>query len=69
MALDKEAFESLLARAEEQAGRAVSENDPIHYRDAFESSLKALRMLADESSGWREAVARATEEYSGSEGI
>ncbi|MBA1275372.1 hypothetical protein [Stutzerimonas azotifigens] len=69
MALDHDAFDALLDQARAHADRAVSENDPQHYRAAFESSLEAMRLLAGESGEWRRMVARATEEYEGDEGI
>lgn len=69
MALDHDAFEALLAQAQAHADQAARDNEPQHYRDAFDASLAALRMLAEESGAWRQMVARATEEYEGSEGI
>ena len=55
--------------AEAVAERAASENNPLHYRDAFAASLKAMRLLGEESGAWRQMVARATEEFEGDEGI
>lgn len=69
MALDHDQFENLLAQAQEYADKAVSDNDPQHYRQAFEASISALRLLAEESGAWRQMVARATEEFEGDEGI
>ncbi len=69
MALDIERFEALLDQAKTSAERAATEDQPLHYRDAFEHSLQALRMLAEESGAWRQMVARATEEFEGDEGI
>lgn len=69
MALDHDQFEALLAQAQTHAERAVADDDPRHYREAFLSSLQALRLLAKESGAWRDMVARATEEYEGDEGI
>ena len=69
MALDQEAFETLLAEVRAHANRAASENDPQHYRAAFEASLRAMQLLAEESGAWRQMVARATEEFEGDEGI
>jgi regulator of protease activity HflC (stomatin/prohibitin superfamily) len=69
MALDHDQFEALLSEAQAYADRAASENDAQHYRQAFEASLKAMRLLAEESGAWRKMVARATEEFEGDEGI
>jgi len=69
MALDHTQFDALLADALTHAERAVSENDPQLYRQAFIASIQAMRLLADESGAWRQMVARATEEYQGDEGI
>jgi len=69
MALDHELFNQLLTEAQAHADRAASENNPQHYQQAFESSLKAMRLLAEESGAWRQMVARATEEFEGDEGI
>ncbi|MBB3102371.1 hypothetical protein [Azomonas macrocytogenes] len=69
MKLDLEAFESLLKHAQTQADRAALENQPQLYRDAFETTLQAMRLLAEESGTWRHMVVRATEEYQGDEGI
>ena len=69
MALDKHQFEGLLAQAQEHADRAVSENDPQYYQQAFQASIGALRLLAEESGAWRQMVARATEEFEGDEGV
>ena len=69
MALDHDQFQALLAEAQAHADRAASENNPQHYQQAFESSLKAIRMLGEESGAWRQMVARATEEFEGDEGI
>lgn len=69
MALDHELFNQLLIEAQAHADRAASENNPQHYQQAFESSLKAMRLLAEESGAWRQMVARATEEFEGDEGI
>lgn len=69
MALDHDRFEGLLLQAQECADRAVSENDPQHYQQAFQASIAALRMLAEESGAWRQMVARATEEFEGDEGV
>ncbi len=69
MALDQDQFEGLLAQAQEYADRAVSESDPQHYRQAFQASICALRLLAAESGAWRQMVARATEEFEGDEGV
>ena len=69
MALDQDQFEGLLAQAQEYADRAVSENDPQHYQQAFQASIGALRLLAEESGAWRQMVARATEEFEGDEGV
>jgi hypothetical protein len=69
MALDHDQFNQLLTEAQAHADRAASENNPQHYQQAFESSLKAMRLLAEESGNWRDAVVRATEEYQGDEGI
>ena len=63
MALDRDEFEALLDQARAHAELAVSQADPLHYRDAFEASLKAMRLLAEESGAWRQMVARATEEF------
>ncbi|MES2818107.1 MAG: hypothetical protein V4812_03880 [Pseudomonadota bacterium] len=67
--MDTQAFETLLNQAQHQADLAVSQNDPRHYRDAFATSLQAMRVLAAEAGNWRQMVARATEEYEGDEGI
>ena len=48
---------------------ALDQNEPLHYRDAFAASLKAMRLLGEESGAWRQMVARATEEFEGDEGI
>jgi len=69
MALDHDQFEGLLLQAQTYADRAVSENDPQHYREAFLASIGALRLLAEESGAWRQMVARATEEFEGDEGV
>lgn len=69
MALNQQEFEALLAQAQTYADLAVSENQPLHYRTAFEASLKAMRMLGEESGSWRQMVARATEEFQGDEGV
>ena len=69
MALDQKEFEALLAQIKLHADRAVSENAPQHYQAAFEASLEAMRLLAEESGNWRQMVARATEEFEGDEGI
>lgn len=69
MALDRDQFQTLLTEAQAHADRAASENNPQLYQQAFEASLKAMRMLAEESGDWRQAVARATEEFEGSEGV
>lgn len=69
MALDHDQFHQLLTEAQAHADRAASENNPQHYQQAFESSLKAMRLLAEESGAWRQMVARATEEFEGDEGI
>lgn len=69
MALDHAAFEALLDDALAQAERAARDNQPQHYQQAFVLTLQAVRMLAEESGAWRQMVARATEEYEGSEGI
>jgi len=69
MALDRNEFDALLSEAQAFAERAVSENDPLHYRDALLASLKAMRLLGEESGAWRQMVARATEEFEGDEGI
>lgn len=69
MALDRAAFDQLLTHAQAHAQRAASENDPALYKDAFEASLQAMRLLAEESGAWRQMVARATEEFEGDEGI
>jgi hypothetical protein len=69
MALDHDQFEGLLAQAQAHADKAVSENDPQHYQLAFEASISAMRLLAEESGAWRQMVARATEEFEGDEGI
>lgn len=69
MALDQKEFEALLAQIKLHADRAVSENAPQHYQAAFEASLAAMRLLAEESGNWRQMVARATEEFEGDEGI
>jgi hypothetical protein len=69
MALDRDEFEALLDQARAHAELAVSQADPLHYRDAFEASLKAMRLLAEESGAWRQMVARATEEFEGDEGV
>ena len=69
MALDQNEFEALLAQIKLHADRAVSENAPQHYQAAFEASLEAMRLLAEESGNWRQMVARATEEFEGDEGI
>ncbi|CDZ95817.1 MULTISPECIES: hypothetical protein [Pseudomonadaceae] len=69
MALDQQEFEALLTQAQTHADLAVSENQPLHYRAAFEASLKAMRLLAEESGSWRQMVARATEEFQGDEGV
>jgi len=69
MALDQKEFAALLAQVKLHAERAVSENEPRHYQAAFEASLEAMRMLAEESGSWRQMVARATEEFEGDEGI
>ena len=69
MALDQDQFETLLSEAQTFAERAASENNPLHYRDAFAASLKAIRLLGEESGAWRQMVARATEEFEGDEGI
>ncbi len=69
MALDHEQFQTLLTEAQAHADRAASENNPQHYQQAFEASLKAMRLLAEESGAWRQMVARATEEFEGDEGI
>lgn len=69
MALDQNEFEALLAQVKMHADRAASENEPQHYQAAFEASLAAMRMLAEESGNWRQMVARATEEFEGDEGI
>lgn len=69
MALDHDEFEALLAQAQVHAEKAVSEDDARHYRAAFEASLKAMRLLAEESGAWRQMVARATEEFERDEGV
>ncbi|MCP9338502.1 hypothetical protein [Stutzerimonas xanthomarina] len=69
MALDHDQFNQLLTEAQAHADRAASENNAQHYQQAFESSLKAMRLLAEESGAWRQMVARATEEFEGDEGI
>lgn len=69
MALDHDQFDALLTEALSHAERAASENDPQHYQQAFTASLKAMRLLAEESGAWRQMVARATEEFEGDEGI
>ncbi len=69
MALDQEKFDALLNEAQAHADRAEAENNPRLYREAFAASLEALRLLGEESGAWRQAVARATEEFEGSEGI
>ena len=69
MALDLKQFDALLDEARAHADLAASQNEPLHYRDAFEASLKAMRLLAEESGAWRQMVARATEEFEGDEGI
>lgn len=69
MALNHDQFEALLSEAQAHADRAASENDPQHYRQAFETSFKAMRLLAEESGEWRRMVARATEEFESDEGI
>ena len=69
MALDHDQFNRLLTEAQAHADRAASENNPQHYQQAFESSLKAMRLLAEESGAWRQMVARATEEFESDEGI
>jgi hypothetical protein len=69
MALDHAQFDALLNQALSHAERAVSENNPQHYQQAFIASLEAMRLLAGESGAWRQMVARATEEFEGDEGI
>lgn len=69
MGLDQNEFEALLAEIKAHADRAAGDNEPQHYQAAFEASLKAMRMLAEESGNWRQMVARATEEFEGDEGI
>ena len=69
MALDNNEFNALLNEAQAFAERAASVNNPLHYRDAFAASLKAMRLLGEESGAWRQMVARATEEFEGDEGI
>ena len=69
MALNHDQFDTLLNEALSHAERAVNENDPQYYQQAFVASIKAMRLLAEESGAWREMVARATEEYQGDEGI
>lgn len=69
MALDQDQFQTLLTEAQAHADRAASENNPQHYQQAFEASLKAMRLLAEESGAWRQMVVRATEEFEGNEGI
>lgn len=69
MALNREEFDGLLGQALAHAELAASENDPLHYRDAFVAALKAMRLLGEESGAWRQMVARATEEFEGDEGI
>jgi len=69
MALDQNEFETLLAEIKAHADRAAGNNEPQYYQAAFEASLKAMRMLAEESGNWRQMVARATEEFEGDEGI
>lgn len=67
--MDTQAFEALLSQAQALADRAVSENDPRHYREAFATSLQAMRLLAAQATHWRQMVVRATEEYQRDEGI
>ncbi|WP_028241323.1 hypothetical protein [Stutzerimonas azotifigens] len=69
MALDHAEFDRLLTQAQSCAQRAADENDPLLYKDAFEFSLQAMRLLAEESGAWRRMVSRATEEFQGQEGI
>ena len=69
MALDNNEFNALLNEAQAFAERFVSENNPLHYRDAFAARPKAMRLLGEESGAWRQMVARATEEFEGDEGI
>mgnify|MGYP006407172163 CR=1 FL=1 len=45
MALDHDQFNQLLSEAQAHADRAASENNPQHYQQAFESSLKAMLSL------------------------
>lgn len=69
MALDRAEFNQLLTDAQTHAQRAASEDNPALYKEAFEASLQAMRLLAEESGAWRQMVARATEEFEGDEGI
>lgn len=69
MALDHDQFHALLTEAQTHADRAASEDNPQHYKQAFEASLKAMRLLAEDSGAWRQAVVRATEEFQGDEGV
>lgn len=69
MALDHDQFQALLTEAQAHADRAASENNPQHYQQAFEASIKAMRLLGEDSGAWRQAVVRATEEFQGDEGV
>ncbi|CAM5266759.1 MULTISPECIES: hypothetical protein [Pseudomonadaceae] len=69
MALNQEEFDGLLSQALAHAELAARENEPLHYREAFVATLKAMRLLGEESGAWRQMVARATEEFEGDEGV
>ncbi len=69
MNIDRNALENLLHKAQLQADQAARENAPQLYREAFETSLQAIRLLAEEAGAWRSMVARATEEFQQHEGV
>ncbi|MFC0708174.1 hypothetical protein [Azorhizophilus paspali] len=69
MIFDKRAFDSLLEQAWRHADQAATLNDPTLYREAFTAMCQAVAMLSEEAEDWREQVARATEEYTRTEGI
>ncbi|TWI55521.1 hypothetical protein IQ22_01445 [Pseudomonas duriflava] len=63
-------IKELLQQAREHADSAVSQNDPLRYREAFQALALAVEKLLDASDDHqRDQVVRAVEEFQGDEGI